>query len=88
MRPVNVRPARVSISIDSACVATSSRFRFHRSTAMPANGMRANAGTCDAKPTTPSSRAEPVRRYTSQLVAVIVIQVPHSETIWPPKKRR
>ncbi len=34
-----------------------------------------------AKPTTPSMNAEPVSRYTSQLVAVIEIQLPTSERI-------
>ena len=35
--------------------------------------------------TRPSRKAEWVSRYTSQLVAMRVIQVPMSETVWPAK---
>jgi hypothetical protein len=45
-------------------------------------------GICPAKLTVPSSSADPVNRKTSQLVAIRVIQVPMSEMLWPPKKRR
>jgi hypothetical protein len=55
---------------------------------MPAADDRRKAGNCEANPTTPRYQALPVSRYTSQPVAVVVIQVPISETIWPPKKRR
>ncbi len=85
----SVRPASAKEAIISnVCVATSRRCRFHRSTKMPANGVSTNDGTCDEKPMTPSRSVDPVRRYTSQLVAVVVIHVPVSETICPPKNRR
>jgi hypothetical protein len=45
-------------------------------------------GICPANPTTPSKKAEPVSRYTSQLVASRVIHVPISEMLWPPKYKR
>ena len=75
--------------IDMTCVTTRRRRRSHRSTRMPANGPSRNAGNrVVAKPTRPSSIADPVSRYTSQLVAVVVIHVPASDTICPPKNRR
>ena len=49
-------------TIASACVTTSTRWRFQRSTSTPANGASRNVGICPAKPTTPSSSAEPVSR--------------------------
>jgi hypothetical protein len=36
----------------------------------------------------PSNHAEPVILYTSQLVAICVIQVPISDIDWPVKNRR
>jgi hypothetical protein len=45
-------------------------------------------GICPAKLTVPSRSADPVKRKTSQLVAIRVIHVPMSEMLWPPKKRR
>jgi hypothetical protein len=36
----------------------------------------------------PSKSAEPVSRYTSQLVAIRVIHVPTSDTLCPLKKSR
>ena len=47
-----------------------------------------NPGICPANPTTPNAIADPVSRYTSQLVAVIEIQLPMSDTSWPPKNSR
>ena len=75
-------------SIESTCVTTRIRCRFERSTRTPANGARIRVGICPQNPTTPRSNAEPVSRYTSQLVAMRVIHVPTRETLWPPKKRR
>ncbi len=61
--PVNVRIASANdVSIESVWVATSSRWRFQRSTKMPANGVNRNAGNCEANPTTPRSNADPVIR--------------------------
>ncbi len=42
-------------------------------------------GICPEKLTRPSRKAECVSRYTSQAVAMRVIQVPMSETVWPEK---
>jgi hypothetical protein len=49
-------------SIEIVCVTTSRRWRSQRSTKMPANGPSTNAGNWPAKLTTPSRKAEPVRR--------------------------
>jgi hypothetical protein len=48
--------------IASTCVTTRIRWRFQRSTQTPATGARKKVGICPAKPTIPSSRAEPVSR--------------------------
>ena len=89
MRPVSVRAASANDStIDTVCVIASDRRRSMLSTMIPAKGPSRNAGICPANPTRPSRSAEPVSRYTSQLVAVVVIHEPASETIWPPKNRR
>ncbi len=89
MCPLSASAASANDSIiDMICVTTSRRRRSHRSTRMPANGPSRNAGNWPANPTRPSSTADPVSRYTSQLVAVVVIHEPASETIWPPKNSR
>jgi hypothetical protein len=75
-------------SMASTCVHSSMRCRSMRSTSTPAKGASTKVGICPAKLTTPSSSAEPVRRYTSQLVAMRVIQVPTSDTPCPPKYSR
>ncbi len=49
-------------AIESTCDQTSTRWRFHRSTATPANGASKNVGICPAKPTIPRSHADPVSR--------------------------
>ena len=69
----------------AACVATSSFLRSSRSTHTPANGPTINETICPAKLTTPSSNTECVIRYTSQLVASFVIQLPITEVPWPKK---
>lgn len=87
--PLKVSPASVKeTSIEIVCVATRRGCRFQRSTKMPATGVSRNAGNCAANPTTPSRNAEPVSRYTSQLVVVVVIHAPVRETICPPKNNR
>ena len=45
-------------------------------------------GIWPAKLTVPSKSADPVKRKTSQLVAIRVIHVPMREMLWPPKNRR
>src|SRR6202041_3629768 len=75
-------------SMARACVTSKTLRRLRRSTQTPAKGANRNVGICPAKPTTPSRKAEPVRRYTSQLVARRVIQVPIKEMPCPPKYRR
>ncbi len=74
--------------IESTCVRVRVRWRSQRSTRTPAIGPKTNDGIVLAKPTTPSRTAESVSRYTSQLVAIRVIHVPMSETLWPAKKSR
>ena len=75
-------------SMDKNWVTTRRRWRSHLSTSTPANGARIRVGICPKKPTMPSRNTEPLSRYTSQLVAMRVIQVPTSETVWPLKKSR
>src|SRR5580693_599822 len=60
--------------------------RLKRSAAIPPNGANRNTGTWLANPTDPSSRAEPVSRYTSHDCATLCIQVPISEISCPLKK--
>ena len=74
--------------MDSTWVTTSTRCRSRRSTHTPAKGPRTKAGIWLIKPVRPSRKAEPVIRYTSQLVASRVIQVPTSERLCPPKNSR
>src|ERR1700693_2456856 len=69
-------------------VTTSTLRRSRRSIQTPANGANRKVGICPEKPTIPSKSAEPVKRYTSQLVARRVIHVPIRETVWPLKYRR
>ncbi len=88
MAPASVSAARANdCSIESACVTTRTRWRECRSTNTPAMG-ESIVGARPQNPMTPSIAAEPVRRYTSQLVAMRVSQVPTSETLWPAKKSR
>ena len=72
--------------MERICVITSVRCRSQRSTQTPATGARKNIGTCEQKLTVPSRTADPVSRYTSQLVASRVIQVPISEVGLPGEK--
>ncbi len=65
----------------AACVHTRRLRRFSRSTQTPATGPNRNATIWPEKLTTPSNSAECVNRYTSQLVASRVIQVPISEMV-------
>ena len=89
MTPMNVGTASASdCSADSTCVMTRMRCRSQRSTSTPANGASSRVGIWPQKPTTPRSSADPVSRYTSQLVATRVIHVPTSEMLWPVKKSR
>ena len=67
----------------AVCVASSVRRLSQRSVSTPAMGARKKAGIWPEKPTTPSQKAEPVRRNTSQLKASCCIQVPISEIPWP-----
>ena len=81
-----VRAARTSDwAAAAAWVHTSSRRRSIRSIQTPAKGARTKVGISPAKPTTPSSSEERVRRQTSQVVAIRVIQVPMIEMPWPAK---
>ncbi len=43
-------------------------------------------GSCCAPAVTPSKSAEPVTRYTSQLMATVCIQFPSSDRPWPAQK--
>src|SRR5689334_20517823 len=52
---------------------------------MPPRGAARNTGNWLANPTEPSSKDEPVIRYTSQDCATLCIQVPISEMSWPLK---
>jgi hypothetical protein len=74
--------------IANVCVITSTRRSRHRSTSTPANGASRNVGNCPANPTIPNQNGEPVTRYTSQLVATLVSQLPIIEISWPKKNRR
>ncbi len=63
MRPESVSAARASdCTMASVCVHTSTCWRLSRSTQTPAKGARRNVGICPAKPTVPSSSADPVSR--------------------------
>ena len=89
MTPVSASAARMADwSIASTWVATRTRYRSRRSTQTPAKGASKKVGIWLAKPTTPRRTAEPVRRYTSQLIASRVTHVPISEAPWPAKNRR
>jgi hypothetical protein len=74
--------------IAKICVTSKTCRRSSRSIQTPANGAKMKVGICPANPTTPSKKAERVSRYTSQLVARRVIQVPIREMHWPPKYKR
>ena len=88
------RPERVSAAsakacnMDRVCVTMTTFWREKRSAAIPPRGPRANTAICAQNQAVPSRSSEWVRRYTSQLCATFCIQVPTSETIWPPMKRR
>src|SRR5580658_8677349 len=89
MRPLSVSTASASdCSIARTCVTTSTRRRSNQSTHTPAKGATRNVGICPAKPTIPSSKAELVSLYTSQLVAIRVIHVPINEILCPVKNSR
>jgi hypothetical protein len=60
-------------------------FLFHLSAATPPTGDRMKVGIWLANPTTPSRTGDPVRRYTSQLVAMRCIQVPIKDVPCPRK---
>jgi len=86
---VRARPASANdCSIERTWVTQRTRYRPQRSTQTPARGASRNVGIWPAKPTRPSTDADPVRRYTSQLVATRVIQVPTSDVPCPRKKSR
>src|SRR5512135_1316682 len=62
-------------------VQSSKRRRSILSANTPATGVSRKEGSCPAKPVSPSSRAEPDRRYTSQIMALCcplrdVLQIP------------
>ena len=82
------RLAQAELLVDKAWVMTRRRRRFHRSARTPPSGASRKVGSCPAKPTSPRRKADPVKRYTSQLVAMRVNQVPTREIPWPAKKRR
>lgn len=87
--PANANPASANdCSIERTCVTTSVVCRFHLSTQTPASGPSMKVGICPANPTMPKRNAEPVKRYTNQLVAMRVIHVPMSETLCPAKNNR
>ena len=89
MRCASATPANANdCTMASTCVTTSTLWRFRRSTHTPAKGANRKVGICPANPTTPSSSAESVSRYTNQLVAIRVIHVPVRETLCPPKNSR
>ena len=52
----------IACIISSTCVANIARYRFTRSDRSPASGASTSTGTLLAKPSTPSSVAEPVNR--------------------------
>src|ERR1035437_6999443 len=88
------RPVRVSAASTKACtidrvwVTMTTFWRGKRSAAMPPSGPSANTAIWEQNQAVPNRSSEWVRRYTSQLSATFCIQVPTSETIWPPIKRR
>ena len=51
----------------------------------PAKGAKTKAGRSPRKPTRPKIRADPLSRYTSQLIAIRCAHVPISEIAWPKK---
>src|ERR1035438_9131972 len=86
MRPDSVSSAStVARTMEAICVPMTTRRRLLRSATMPPIGAMMNTGIWLAKPTVPSSNAEPVMRYTSQDWATVCIQVPISEMAWPAK---
>src|ERR1022692_818334 len=88
------RPVRVSAASAKACtidrvwVTMTTLRREKRSAAIPPSGPSANTAICEQNQAVPKSNSEWVRRYTSQACATFCIQVPTSETIWPPIKSR
>jgi len=87
--PVSTTAASVkACSMASACVTTSIRWRSRRSTNTPAKGVSRKLLIRPEKATTPSSQAELVRLYTSQLMATCCIHVPISDMPCPMKNSR
>ena len=79
--PAHVTHASASDSATVAiCVTISVLQRSKRSAQMPPKGARKNIAICPANPVMPSSSAEPVRRYTSQLTAICCTHMPISAT--------
>ena len=72
----------------STCVTIRDLQRSKRSAQMPPNGDRNRIAICPAKPVMPSNSAEPLKRYTSQLMAICCTQVPISDTDCPVKYKR
>ena len=82
--PVQVRAASPSAWTEaSAWTTISIRRRSTRSAQTPATGATNSIGNCSAAVARPSMNAEPVSRYTSQLVAIVCIQVPRIDSPWP-----
>jgi hypothetical protein len=69
-------------------VTTSRRRESNRSTITPATRPNARNGRNRQKASAPTASAEPDISMTSQARAMFCIQVPTSETTWPPKNRR
>ena len=89
MVPVSARAASAADCRSASDWVTSSRRRLSVwSTNTPASGESRKIGICPANPTSPSSLAELVRWYASHREAVVVIQVPTSETTCPQKNSR
>src|SRR5271154_1738379 len=72
--------------IDANWVPITTLCRWCLSATMPPRGATRKTGNWLAKPTDPSNRDDPVKRYTNQACATVCIQVPVSEISCPVKK--
>lgn len=89
IHPFHARPAISNAWImANDCVHISNRLRSTRSDQTPPKPPKARMGNWLAKPISPRTKAEWVRLYASQLIAICCIQVPAREMNWPAKYKR
>jgi hypothetical protein len=89
MTLANVSPAsRKANTIIAAWLRISMVRRLTRSAMTPPQSANTSIGTCEAKPTIPSQKAEFVSWNTSQPMATLCIQVPTFDKKFPAQKNR